>query len=204
MVNDAGIPIVTVDIEVTGGGIVESHVASNNYLGGELAAEFIGEKLGGKGKIAVIDNPTITSLIARRDGFTETISQNYPDIEIIAIQSGESTREKGMSVAENLLERFPDLGAIFGTNDMMALGAVQAIKAKNMATIVVGFDATAEACNEIIAGSPMAASIAQQPRLLGAKALEALLDVLEGKTVDKTTLVAVAVVSEANVQDYVK
>jgi ABC-type sugar transport system substrate-binding protein len=50
----------------------------------------------------------------------------------------------------------------------------------------------------------MAASIAQQPRLLGAKALEALLDVIEGKTVEATTLVEVKVVSAENVSDYLK
>lgn len=202
MVNDAGIPLVTVDIAVTGGGIVESHVASNNFLGGQLAAEFIGQSIGGSGKIAVIDNPTITSLIERRDGFVSTIKEKYPKIDIVAVQSGESTREKGLSVAENLLERHPDLRAIFGTNDMMALGAVQAVGAKKMSTIVVGFDATEEACNEIAAGSPMAASIAQQPRLLGAKSLEALLDVIEGKQVEKVTLVEVTVVSAKNVSEY--
>jgi ribose transport system substrate-binding protein len=203
MVNAANIPLVTVDIAVTGGGDVESHVASNNFLGGQLAADFIGDAVG-SGKIAVIDNPTITSLIERRDGFVSTIKENYPKVEIVAIQSGESTREKGLSVAENLLERHPDLKAIFGTNDMMALGALQAVKAKNMSTIIVGFDATAEACTEIAAGSQMAASIAQQPRLLGAKALEALLDVIEGKTVEATTLVEVKVVSAENVSDYLK
>jgi len=204
MVNNAKIPIVTVDIACTGGGEVESHIASDNFLGGRLAAEYIAQKLGGKGEVAVIDNPTITPLIERRDGFTSVMEEKYPDIKIVTIQSGESTREKGMEVAENILEKYPDLDAIFGTNDMMALGAVQAIQTKNMDTIVVGFDATEEACNAIIDGSPMKASIAQQPKLLGATSLETLIKVLKGESVEETIQVEVQTVSEENVKDFVK
>lgn len=87
MVNDAGIPIVTLDIAVTGGGTVNSHLESNNYMGGEKSADFIAEQLGGKGTVAVIDNPTITSLIARTDGFTNTIAENIPTLKSSAFRA---------------------------------------------------------------------------------------------------------------------
>lgn len=204
MVNAEDIPLATVDIECTGGGEVVTHVASDNYLGGQLAAEYVGEALGGKGKIAVISNPTITTIIEREKGFTETIEKEYPDIEIVANQSGESTREKGMEVAENILEKNPDLDAIFGTNDMMALGAVQAIQAKNLDTIVVGFDATEEACNAMKEGSPMKASVAQQPQLLGETVLESLVNYINGEDVEPEIKVEVKLVTEENVDDYLK
>ena len=204
MVNSAGIPIATADIECTGGGDVVTHIASNNYLGGQLAAHFIGDALGGKGTVAVIDNPTITPLIDRENGFLETIEKEYPDIEIVAVQSGESTREKGMEVAENLLEKYPDLGGIFGTNDMMALGALQAVEAKNKETVIVGFDASEEACNAIKSGSPMKASIAQQPKLLGAQVLEALVNHIHGEQVEEKVEVEVIAVSAENVDEYLK
>lgn len=204
MVNAEDIPLATVDIECTGGGEVVTHVASDNYLGGQLAAEYVGEALGGKGKIAVISNPTITTIIEREKGFTETIETEYPDIEIVANQSGESTREKGMEVAENILEKNPDLDAIFGTNDMMALGAVQAIQAKNLDTIVVGFDATEEACNAMKEGSPMKASVAQQPQLLGETVLESLVNYINGEDVEPEIKVEVKLVTEENADDYLK
>lgn len=204
MVNAAGIPIITCDIACTGGGKTLSHVASDNYLGGKLAAEYIGEYLKGKGKVAVIDNPTITPLIERRDGFLDTIKEKYPEIEVVSVQSGESTREKGMEVAENMLEKHPDLAAIFGTNDMMGLGAVQAIQAKNMDTIVVGFDATAEACTVIKENGPMKASIAQQPKLLGATALETIVKCIKGEAVDELINVEVMTVSSENISDFAK
>ena len=204
MVNAEDIPLATVDIECTGGGEVVTHVASDNYLGGQLAAEYVGEALGGEGKIAVISNPTITTIIEREKGFTETIEKEYPGIEIVANQSGESTREKGMEVAENILEKNPDLDAVFGTNDMMALGAVQAIQAKNLDTIVVGFDATEEACNGMKEGSPMKASVAQQPQLLGATVLESLVNYINGEDVEPEIKVEVKLVTEENADDYLK
>ena len=204
MVNEAGIPIATVDIACTGGGDIATHVASDNYLGGQLAAEYLGEALGGKGEVAVISNPTITPLIEREKGFTETIAEKYPDIEIVSNQSGESTREKGLEVAENMLEKYPNLAGIFSTNDMMGLGAVQAIQAKNMETIVVGFDATEEACNAMKEDGPMKASVAQQPKLLGAQVLESIVNSINGEEVEPEIKVEVKVVSVENVDEYIE
>ena len=204
MVNDANIPLATADIECTGGGEVVTHIASNNYLGGQLAARFIGDQLGGKGTVAVIDNPTITPLIDRENGFLETIEKEYPDIEVVAVQSGESTREKGMEVAENILEKYPDLGGIFGTNDMMALGALQAVEAQNKDTIIVGFDASEEALTAIQNDSPMKASIAQQPKELGAQVLELLVKHINGEEVESKVEVEVIAVSSENVEEYIK
>jgi ribose transport system substrate-binding protein len=204
MVNDANIPIITLDIAVTGGGTTLSHIASNNYLGGQLAADFIGESLGGQGNVAVINNPTITSLISREKGFTDTIVAKYPGINIVSTQSGESSREKAMEVAENILQRETSLDAIFAVNDMMALGTLQVVQAQNRSTIIVGFDASAEACTAIKEGTPMKASIAQMPKLLGATGIQVIYDILEGKTVDKIIEVDVETVSSANVDSYIK
>lgn len=203
MVNEKNIPVVTVDIEATGGGKVESHIASDNVYGGQLAAQFIGEYLGGKGKVAVLDNPSITPLIERRDGFVNEMKEKYPEIEVVSVQSGESTREKGMEITENWLQKYDDLGAIFGTNDMMALGALQAVAAKGKDDIaIVGFDATAEACQAISEGSAMKASIAQQPVELGYTAMQALQKALNNEAAEAKIEVPVITVSAENVADY--
>jgi ribose transport system substrate-binding protein len=204
MVNDTNIPIITLDIAVTGGGTTLSHIASNNYLGGQLAAEFIGESLGGQGNVAVINNPTITSLISREKGFTDTIAEKYPNISIVSTQSGESSREKAMEVTENILQRETSLDAIFAVNDMMALGTLQVVQAQNRSTIIVGFDASAEACTAIKEGTPMKASIAQMPKLLGATGVQVMYDILQGKTPDPIIEVDVETVSSANVAAYIK
>lgn len=202
MVNESGIPLITLDIACTGGGEVLSHIASDNYLGGVLAARFIGEQLGGQGQVAVLDNNTITALIERENGFVDTMAAEYPEIEIVSMQSGESTREKGMEVTENWLLNYPDLKAIFGTNDMMGLGAVQAIDAAGADVIVVGFDATQEACSIIKDDGAMKASIAQQPKLLGQVGMETILKILDGEEVEPLIEAEVVTVTAENVDQY--
>ena len=118
------------------------------------------------------------------------------------MQSGESTREKGMEVTENWLLNYPDLKAIFGTNDMMGLGAVQAIDAAGADVIVVGFDATGEACEVIKSDGAMKASIAQQPKLLGQVGMETILNIIAGNEVEPLVEAAVVTVSAENVDEY--
>jgi ribose transport system substrate-binding protein len=102
MVNDAGIPVITIDIAATGGGEVLSHIASDNYLGGVLAAEFLGDQLGGTGKVALINNPTITPLIDRENGYQRHYSgKNNPDIEIVSTQSANPRVKKAWGRREH-------------------------------------------------------------------------------------------------------
>ena len=184
-INQAGIPLVTTDIAVAGGDAA-SHIASDNTLGGT-------------GKVALINNPTITSLIERETGFTDTMAQKYPDIEIVAVQSGESKREKGLSVMENILQSNPDVQGVFAVNDMMGLGALQAVQAAQRDDIViVGFDATEEAVKYIKEGSALKASVAQNPVELGKTTMETMLKVIAGEQVEKNIPVPVELVTAGN------
>lgn len=204
MVNEAGIPIITLDIAALGGGETLSHIESNNYMGGEKSAEYIAEQLGGKGKVAVIDNPTITSLIARTEGFKDTIEEKYPDIEIVSIQSGDSQREKGMEVAENILQKNPDLDAFYCTNDMMGLGALQAVQAKGLDTIIIGFGAEQEALTEIKNDTNYKASFSQEPASMGETGMNIMAQILNGEEVEDFIAVDVGLITIDNVDEYLK
>ena len=204
MVNEAGIPIITLDIAALGGGETLSHIESNNYMGGEKSAEYIAEQIGGKGKVAVIDNPTITSLIARTDGFKDTMEEKYPDIEIVSIQSGDSQREKGMEVAENILQKNPDLDAFYCTNDMMGLGALQAVQAKGLDTIIIGFGAEKEALTEIKNDTNYKASFSQEPVSMGETGMSIMAQILNGEEVEDFIAVDVGLITIDNVDEYLK
>src|SRR5262249_9240612 len=80
--NDAGIPVFTSDIAAQEGNVI-SHIASDNVAGGRLAGEFLAKFLNGKGDVAIIGQPTITSVLDRTQGFKEAIGK-YPDIKIVA------------------------------------------------------------------------------------------------------------------------
>lgn len=199
-VNDHNIPVITVDIGA-GGGNVETHIASDNIYGGELAAHRMADLLDGSGEVAVITFPEITSTIEREESFVRVIEEEYPDIEIVARQSGDSERDRAMSVTEDFLLAYPNLDGIFAVNDMQGLGALAAVEAAGRTDIsIIGFDAQDEAVEAMKAGTPYKGSVAQQPYLLGEVAVETAIKILDGESVDSDIPVEVKMVTPEDVQ----
>ena len=194
--NAANIPVVTVD-RAANGGVIAAHIASDNVAGGKMAAEYVANRLGGKGNVVMLEG--IAGSSAARDrgrGFREGIAR-FPGIKIVASQTADFDRAKGLSVMENLLQAQKKIDAVFAQNDEMALGAVQAIAAANRQkeTFVVGFDAIADAQKAIKEGR-MAATIAQQPKVMGQLAVQAAAKILKGETVAKFTPVPLALIKQ--------
>lgn len=192
--NDAKIPVITLDRAANGGEVV-SHVASDNIAGGKMAADFVNEKLAGKGN--VIELQGIAGTSAARDrgqGFNEQLA-TYAGLKVVAAQPADFDRTKGLTVMENLLQAQPDVQAVFAHNDEMALGALQAIEASGKSIIVVGFDAIDDAVQAVKDGK-MAATVAQQPELIGALGVETADKVLKGETVEASIPVELKLVTE--------
>jgi len=181
--NEVGIPVITVDRAANGGKVV-AHIASDNVLGGAMAAKFIAEKLNGKGKVVELVGVPGTSAARDRGLGFETELKKYPGLVLVAKQTANFNRAEGLTVMENLLEAYPDIDAVFAQNDEMALGAIEAIKAagKLDKIIVVGFDAIPDAIEAVKKGE-MAATIAQQPYLMGQLAVQKAFDYLETSTI---------------------
>src|ERR1041385_806540 len=92
--NDAGIPVFTADIAAQEGAVV-CHIASDNVAGGRLAGGYLAKILEGKGNVAIIGQPTVTSVLDRVLGFKDAIAK-FPDIKIVADVNGEGVRDKAM------------------------------------------------------------------------------------------------------------
>ncbi|MCJ7802812.1 MAG: substrate-binding domain-containing protein, partial [Candidatus Marinimicrobia bacterium] len=109
---------------------------------------------------------------------------DHPEINLVATQTANWERDQGYNVFQNILQSHPDIQALFACNDMMALGAVEAIAAmgKTDKIIVVGFDAITDARQAITEGR-MSASIAQHPYEMGQVALEKAWELLQGKSI---------------------
>jgi len=194
--NSAGIPVFTADIKADGGKVV-CHIASDNYLGGKLAGEYLAKALNGKGKVAIIDQPIVESTIERVRGFEE-VMRGYPGIHVVAKPNGDGVRDKAMKAAEDLLQGYPDLNGIFGINDDSALGALSAIEsAGRKGIVVIGFDAIPEARAAILRGSALKADVVQSPLQIGQKTIEAVDRYLKGESVPPVTPVEVRVVDKA-------
>ena len=200
----AGIPVIIMDTDINWPGKV-AYVGADNRLAGRLAGEHIAKLLGGTGKVAVIRG--ILGVATHEDrlaGFKDGIAAT-PGITLVAVQPANSERSLGMSVMENLLTTYPDLRAIFATNDQMALGAVEAIAARNLTgkVLVVGVDATAEAVHAIEAGR-MAADVALNPEALGNKAVQAAIQAAKGEPVEKKIDTGETLVTKENAAQFAK
>ncbi|AEG62024.1 substrate-binding domain-containing protein [Desulforamulus ruminis] len=180
----ANIPVITVDIPAVGAE-TDAHVATDNLTGGKIAGEEMAKVLGGKGKVAVIDYPTVQSVIDRVTGFKESLAK-YPDIQIVAIQPG-ITRPEALSAAQNMLQANGDLNGIFGFGDDAALAAVAAVKSagKEDQVKVIGFDGMEEARNAVKSEKSFVAVITQYPDQMGKEGLVTALKILKGEQVEK-------------------
>jgi len=195
--NAAGIPVFTADIKAEGGKIV-SQIASDNVAGGRLAAEYLAKLLGGRGEVAIIDQPITQSVIDRVRGFVEVMAQ-HPGIRIVARPSGDGVRDRAMKAAEDLLQGFPNLAAIFGINDDSALGALAAVEAAGRKGIlIIGYDGIPEARGAILRGSALRADVVQYPKEIGRITIETIARHLAGEAVPPDIPVKVGIVDASN------
>ncbi|WP_329410116.1 substrate-binding domain-containing protein [Streptomyces sp. NBC_00704] len=193
----AKIPVIAVDRGVNKA-TVDALVASDNVAGGELAARTVAEKLGGSGRIVILQGQAGTSAARERaEGFAKGLKA-YPGIQVLAQQPADFDRTKGLDVMSNLLQAHPDVQGVIAANDEMALGAIKALGSKAGKSVqVVGFDGTPDGLKAVAQGT-LYASVAQQPSQLGKIAVDNALKALRGKKVEETVKVPVKVVTEAN------
>ncbi|MGL6066865.1 MAG: ribose ABC transporter substrate-binding protein RbsB [Cetobacterium sp.] len=169
--NRKKIPVITLDRASNGGNIV-THIASDNVAGGELAGNFILEKLDGKSnKVVELEGiPGTTAARDRGDGFNKAINGK---LNIVSKQAADFDRTKGLNVMENILQAQSEINAVFAHNDEMALGAFKAIEASGRKdVIIVGFDATEDAVKAVKDGK-IAATVAQKPAEIGSEGVKA-------------------------------
>ncbi len=193
--NKAGIPVFTADIAFEGDGVV-AHIASNNVLGGNKAGEFMAKMLKGKGKVIIIDHPTVKSVKDRVKGFQDEIKK-AKGIKIVDVVSSDGQRDKAMTAMENMLQKHPDLSGVFAINDDSALGALRAVEvAKKKGIVIVGYDATEEAQKAILRGSALKADVIQYPKKIGEKTVDAILKYWKGEKLKKFIPVEVGIVDK--------
>lgn len=178
--NEAGIPVLTIDRGASGGKVV-CHIASDNVAGGKMAGEFLAEALKEQGNVVeLVGIPGTSAARDRGKGFNEAVAA-FPGIKIVASQAADFNRDKGLKVFENILQAQPDIAAVFAHNDEMILGALAAAEAAGRKGIVfVGFDAVDDAVAAVKDGR-LAATVAQQPALMGATGVEKAVAFLGGE-----------------------
>lgn len=193
---EAGIPVITVDMKPSSGAYI-TYIGSDNYLGGELAAKWSAKNILAdkeEPKIALLTNSSSSAATLRLQGFKDAIAEAVPGAEIVAEETG-ATREEFMTTVENILTANPDLDMIFSYSASGGLGAYDAIEGagKEEQVSVVGFDASDEEQTAIKDGGCYKASIMQFPDKLGEACVDAVEKTLNGEVMDPEIGVEVGV-----------
>lgn len=191
--NRNNIPVITLDRGAAKGNVV-SHIASDNVAGGKMAGDFIAQKLGNGAKVIQLEGIAGTSAARERgEGFKQAIEAHK--FNVLASQPADFDRTKGLNVTENLLASKAEVQAIFAQNDEMALGALRAVNAANKKVLIVGFDGTDDGVKAVKSGK-LAATIAQQPDVIGSLGVATADKILKGEKVDAKIPVDLKVISE--------
>ncbi len=198
-----GIPVVIIDSGIEWEGY-DSFAATNNRLGGQLAAMTLGEVLGGSGKVLMMRYlEGSASTTNREEGFLETLMRDFPDIEIVSSdQYGGATVESCQRTAEDLLNRYTEIDGIFVPNESSTVAFLNALASLDRPshTRLVGFDASEPLVDGLRSGA-IYALIVQNPMAMGEIGVETAAALLRGESVEKLIDTGVQVVTASNMDE---
>ena len=200
--NEAGIPVVMFNTITELEGVnVYAYSGYNQYNGGAKIADWVNEQTGGTAKVAIIEGLPSDYTTQRMGGFVDRAAEAYPGIELVASQPGDWVREKGMNAAMDMIQAHPEISVIYGLSDEMALGAVQACKQLGRDDIIcVGLDGNPNAFESVKAGE-LTATLDCGPVAIGANAIKALDDAINGIAREDKVIEAETTVVDATIVD---
>jgi ribose transport system substrate-binding protein len=201
---EAGVPVFCMDREVNANDASTSQILSDNYSGCvEIGIEFV-KSLNEKGKyVEIIGLVGDNNTWARSGGFHSVVDK-FPNLKMVAQQSGDFDRNKAMEVLETIMQAQPDIDAVFCGNDAMALGAYQALLAAGKADKVkiFGFDGADEVVEKIAEGKIVATGM-QYPKIMAKTAAKYADEFFKGKREFPQRIpVEVEMITKANAQNY--
>jgi len=196
----AGIVVVGVDAAANA---ADANVVTDNHQGGVLVCQFLGEKLGGKGKVVLLNGPQVQGVLDRIAGCRESLAA-FPEIEIIADEQGDGSRDDGFRIMQTMLTRFDQIDGVFAIDDPQAIGADLAAKQAGRSGItIVGFDGGPEIVEALKAETQVYGSASQDPWSLGYKAVEIGKAILDGAPPAEAKILApTGLVTRDNVASY--
>jgi ribose transport system substrate-binding protein len=199
----AGIVVVAVDTAAKG---ADATVTTNNVQAGELACQYIVDKLGGKGKVIIENGPQVSAVMDRVTG-CKAVLQKAPGIELLSSdQDGKGSRDGALAVGQALLTRFDKVDAIFAINDPQALGTELAAKQLGRNNIIItSVDGAPdiEAALKRPGAQLVQASSSQDPYAMAQLATEIGIKLLNGeKPAQPITLMPSKLITQANIADY--
>ncbi|MCD8139108.1 MAG: substrate-binding domain-containing protein [Planctomycetaceae bacterium] len=155
--------------------------------------------------MAIIRGGNHEAAVNRTDGAKRIVAL-YPDMRVVAEDSGEWFREPGLRVAENILTTHGDeISAFLCNNDEMALGALLAIDnlgRSDQGIVVTGVDGVPEGLESIKLGR-LAATVYQDPEEQGAGAVAFAVRIAKGEKMPQEAVLTVNLITKDNVDDFI-
>jgi ribose transport system substrate-binding protein len=201
----AGIPVIAVDRNAPDAP-GDTFIATDSVSAARTLGEYICKETGGKGKVAVIQGQVGTTPEMDRDkGFKEALAK-CPGLEVVAMQPSKMwMQDEGFAIAQDMLQRHPDITVFFGRADALALGAAHAVKVANLGNKVwvFGFDGDVAGLKAVKDGV-LDATMTQKTQYMGKLALDSALDLIAKKELPKEQLQEAALTTKENVDPYIK
>lgn len=183
----ANIPVVQFDASCDSD-VPLTLAATDSIAAGALAADNMARLINSTGKIAIVGHSQINQTgVERRDGFVNQMAAKYPNIEIVDIQYGDGDHLKSADIAKAIIAAHPDLVGIYATNEGSAIGTVNAateLKLDPGKIKIIGFD-SGKAQIDAIRSGLMAGAITQNPIGIGEATVQAAMDAIDGKPLEK-------------------
>ncbi|TIM49050.1 MAG: sugar ABC transporter substrate-binding protein [Mesorhizobium sp.] len=202
----AGIPVIAIDAQIPDGDNVAFIGVDNAKAGedvGKFYADYVKSEMGGTAKIGIVG--ALNSFIQnqRLDGFKKAVTDSGLAITFLDTVDGQNVQETAMSASENLMTANPDMTTLYATGEPALLGAVSAVTSQGRTgdVKVFGWDLTKQVVQGIDDGWVVAV-VQQDPAGEGKAAVEALVKLKKGETVEPIINIPVTIVTKDNVEQY--
>ncbi|MBO6047275.1 MAG: substrate-binding domain-containing protein [Erysipelotrichaceae bacterium] len=198
-VKEKGIVIVVTDSSLNDETISDCTVVSDNYGAGKQCAQDLMNRQK-KAKILLIEHREALSAVDRIRGFLDEISSKQ--YQIVSRVESSGTTLKAMSEVQRIVDKGVQFDTIMALNDPSALGAMAAIESRNLENIrVYGVDGSPEMKKIIESKKGKIATCAQNPLQMGETTINAVYDLLEGKTIESQIIIPVHMITKDNIDE---
>ncbi|WP_284774993.1 ABC transporter substrate-binding protein [Agrobacterium sp. lyk4-40-TYG-31] len=155
--------VIVVAIDANANGPVDTFVGSKNRDAGYQSCKHLGDALGGKGEVAILDGIPVVPILQRVEGCKAALGE-FSEIKLVDTQNGRQDRSVALGVVENMIQSHPNLAGIFSVNDGGAMGALAAIQGSGRDIKLTSVDGAPEAVKAIADGTNFIETTAQFPR----------------------------------------
>jgi ribose transport system substrate-binding protein len=198
---DAGIVVGAFDTTASNADV---SVSTDNVKAGEQACQYLADQLGGKGNIVILNGEQVSAVVDRLNGCKSVLAKN-PEMKVVADQNTTGSRDGGLKIMQSILTANDKVDGVFGTNDPASIGGDLAGKQMNRSDfIIASVDGAPDTEALIKSGKThIKATASQDPYNMAGQSFELAVQVFQGKTPEKTTvLLEPKLVTSENVGEY--